>query len=61
MKKNCYKYKEMLKNKGSPRANGASNSGKQSDQAGIVKEALEEPCDILSVDTSRGKGRFTDT
>jgi len=51
----------MLKNKGSPRANGASNSGKQSDQAGIVKEALEEPCDILSVDTSRGKGRFTDT
>jgi len=55
MKKNCFTYKEILKNGGS-RANGANNSEKQQDQANIAKKALEESCDVLSVNPSRGKG-----
>ena len=48
-KKNCSKYKEILKKKGGPGADGASTSGKQSNQAGVAEEAVEQPCDILSV------------
>jgi len=37
MKKNNFKYKEMLKKKDAQGASGASTSGKQSNQAGIAK------------------------
>ena len=60
MKKNCFKYKGMLKKKSGLRADGASTSGKQSNQADIVKEAAEEPCDVLSVNLGRDKGWFSD-
>jgi len=60
MKKNCFMYKEMPKKKGGPRADGVSTSGKQSKQVGIAEEAVEEPCDVLSVNPSGGKGRFSD-
>ena len=60
MKKNCFKYKEILKKKGGPRIDGASTSGNQSNQAGVAKEAVEEPCNVLSVNPDRGKGRFSD-
>jgi len=35
------------KEEGGPRADGVSTSGKQTNQAGIAKKALEESCDIL--------------
>ena len=60
MKKNCIKYKEMLKKKGGPEADRASTSGKQSNQAGIAEETVEEPFDIMFVNQDRGKGRFSD-
>ena len=44
MKKNCFKYKEMLKKNGGPRADGARTCGKQSDQADVAEETIEEPC-----------------
>jgi len=59
MKKNCFKYKEMLKKKDGPGADGASISGKESDQVGVSEEAVEEPCDVLLVNSGRGKGRFS--
>jgi len=59
MKKNYFKYKEMLNKKGIPGADGASTSWKHSDQAGVAEEAAEEPCDVLSVNPGRGKGRFS--
>ena len=49
----------MLKKKGGSGADGASTSGKQTNQAGIAEEAIE-PCDVLSVNPGRGKGRFSD-
>jgi len=60
MKKNCFKYKEMLKKKGGLGAGGASTGGKQSDQASVAEEAVEEPCDVLSLNPGRGKRRFPD-
>jgi len=63
---NCFKYKEMLENKemlkkkGGLGDDGASTSEKQLTQAGIVEEAVEEPCDVLSVNSGRGKGRLSD-
>jgi len=40
-KKNCMKYKEMLKRKGDKDSDGASTSGK-SDQDGVVEETDED-------------------
>jgi len=51
--------KEMLKNKGGPGANGASTSRKQMNQAGIAEEAVEKSCDVLSINPSRDKRRFS--
>ena len=60
MDKNCFKYKEMLKKKGGLGSDETSTSGKQKNQAGVAKKVVEEPCDALSVDLGRGKGRFLD-
>jgi len=46
----------MLKKKGGLGADGASTSGEQSDQAGVVEEAVEDPCDVLSVILVQGNG-----
>ena len=46
VKKNCMKYKEMLKRKGGKNSNGASTSGK-SDQVRVVEEVDEDSCDVL--------------
>jgi len=43
------KYKEMLKRKGGKDSDRASISRK-SDQAGIVKEADEDSCDVLTTE-----------
>ena len=53
--KTCSKYKEMLKKKGGLRSDGASTSGKKTNQAGVVKEEVEKSCDVLSVNLGRGK------
>jgi len=58
--KNCFKYNEMLKKKGGLGADGASTSGKQSNQGSVAEEAIEESCDALSVNSGKGKGRFSD-
>ena len=43
IKKNCMKYKKMLKRKCDKDSDGTSTSGK-SDQAGVVEEADEDSC-----------------
>jgi len=48
------------KEQGWSRTDRASISGKQSNQASITEEAVEEPCDILSVNPGKDKGRFSD-
>ena len=60
MKKNCFKHKGMLKKKGGLGADGASTNEKQTNQADGAEEAVEEPCDVLLVNSGRGKGRFLD-
>jgi len=40
MKKNYFKYKEMLKKKGDARADRANTSEKQLNQAGIAKKKV---------------------
>jgi len=60
MNKTCSKYKEMLKKKGGLAANRASTSGKQTNQVGVAEKAVEESCDVLLVNPSRGNGRFSD-
>jgi len=54
MKKNCIKYKEMLKRKSDKDSDRASTSGK-SDQVGVVKEASEDSCDVLTSESEKGK------
>ena len=54
IKKNCMKYKEMLKRKGDKDSDGASTSGKL-DQAVIVEEADEGSCDVLTAELGKGK------
>ena len=56
-KKNCMKYKEMLKKKGCTDSDGASTSEK-SDQVGIVEEADENSCDVLIAQS--GKNKYSD-
>ena len=60
MKKNYFKYKDMPKKKGHPWVDGVSTSGKQSNQVGVAEKAVEEPCDALLVNPSRGKGELSD-
>jgi len=48
------KYKEMLKKKGSKVCDGASTSEK-SEQISVVKEAYENPCDILIAQSGNEK------
>jgi len=60
MKKNYFKYKKMLKKKGGPRADSASTSKKQSDQTRIAEEAVEESCDVLSMNARLDKRRSSD-
>jgi len=57
IKKNCMKYKKMLKRKGGKDFDGASTSGK-SDQAGVVEEADEDSCHVLT--TESGKAKYSD-
>jgi len=51
------KYNEMLKRKGSKDSDGVSTTEK-SDQAGVVKEADEDACDVLT--TESGKDKYSD-
>ena len=48
------KYKEMLKRKGDKDSDGASISRK-SDQVGIIKEADEDSCDVLTAESGKVK------
>jgi len=57
IKKNCMKYKEMLKRKGDKDSDGVSTSEK-SDQPGIVEEADEDSCDVLTAES--GKSKYSD-
>ena len=57
IKKNCMKYKEMLKKKGGKDSDGASTNGNL-DQAGVVEQADENPCDVLTAQS--GKGKYSD-
>jgi len=50
----------MLKKRGGSGSDGASTSRKQTSQAGIDEKAIEEPCDVLSMNPGRGKWRFSD-
>ena len=59
-KKNCFKYKRILKKKDGSGANGARTSGKQWNKVGVAKEEVEESCDVLPVNLGRGKERFSD-
>jgi len=47
----------MLKRKGGKNSDGASSSGKL-DQAGVVEEADEDSCDVLT--TELGIGKYSD-
>ena len=57
IKKNCMKYREMLKRKCGKDFDGTSTSGK-SDQAEVVKEIDEESCDVLTAES--GKSKYSD-
>jgi len=48
------KYKEMLKRKGEKDSDGASTSEK-SDQAGVVEDADEDSCDVLTAESGKCK------
>ena len=50
---------EDAKKRGGSGSNGASTSGKQTNQAGVTDEAVEKPCNVLSVIPGRGKRRFS--
>ena len=52
IKKNCMKYKEMLKMKYCKDYDGTSISGK-SDQAGVIEEADEDSCDVLTAELEK--------
>ena len=51
-KKNYMKYKKMLKKKSGKNSYGASE---KAGQAGIVKQADEDPCDVLTAQSGKGK------
>jgi len=52
IKKNCIKYKKMLKMKDDKDCDRASTSGKL-DQAGVVKKADEDSCDVLTIESEK--------
>ena len=54
VKKICMKYKKMLKRKDNKDSDGACTNG-MSDQAGIVEEANEDSCDVLTAESRKGK------
>ena len=54
IKKNCMKYKEMLKTRGGKDYDWASINRK-SDQASVVEEADENPCDVLTAESEKKK------
>ena len=54
IKKNCMKYKEMLKRKGGKDSDGASTREK-SFQAGVIEQADENPCDGLTSLSEKSK------
>ena len=56
LRKNYMKYKEMQKRKGDKDSDRASSEN--SDQAGVVEEADEDSCDVLTVES--GKGKYSD-
>ena len=58
IKKNCMKYKEMLKRKGGKDSDGVSPSEK-SDQARVIEGAYDDACDVLTAES--GKGKYSDT
>jgi len=51
---NYMKYKEMLKKRGSKNSDRISTSEK-SDQASVVEEAYENPCDVLTAESEKKK------
>ena len=57
IKKNYMKYKENQKRKDGKDSDEASTSGK-SDQVGVIEEANENSCDILTVEP--GKDKYSD-
>ena len=52
------KYNEIQKRKNDKDSDGASTNGK-SDQAGVVEEANEDSCDVLTAES--GKDKYSDT
>ena len=48
------KYKEMLKRKSGKDSDRTSTSGK-SDQAGVVENAYEDSCDVLTAESEKDK------
>ena len=52
-----YEIQEILKRKGRKDSDGASTSGK-SNQAGVVEEADEDSCDVLTAES--GKDKYSD-
>jgi len=54
------RHMKKLKKKGGSGADRASTSRKQSDQAGVAEETVEEHCDVLPVNPDKGKRRFSD-
>jgi len=56
-KKNCMKYKEMLKKKGSKNSDRASTSRK-TEQVRVVEQADENPHDVLT--SQSGKDKYSD-
>jgi len=57
IKKNCMKYKEILKRKGGKDSDGASTT-KKLDRARVIEEADEDSCDVLMDEL--GKGKYSD-
>ena len=51
-KKNCMKYKEILKKKGCKDSDKASG---KADQTEILEQADEDPCDVLTAQSGKGK------
>jgi len=57
IKKNCMKYKEMLKRKCGKDSDWASTSGK-SNQVKVIEEADKYSCGVLTAES--GKGKYSD-
>ena len=51
-RKNCMKYKEILKRKGGK--DSEASTRKKSDQAGVVEEVDDDACNVLMVKSGKG-------